>query len=88
LDRLQNQLQPMMSGDSAWQLVRSNNTKDLWRVQLNCDDQADVDASVDVVRGLDGSVVTLQPHRHTLEDTFMRLVQQSGSPVPATTSAS
>ena len=82
LDELQEQLQPMMSTDAAWQLVRSQATKDLWRVQLNCDDQADVDASVDLVRGMGGSIVTLQPHRHTLEDTFMRLVQQAGAPVP------
>jgi ABC-2 type transport system ATP-binding protein len=80
LEPLQEQLQPMMSADSAWQLVRSKDTNDLWRVQLDCDEQADVDASVDVVRSLDGSIVTLQPHRHTLEHTFMRLVQQAGSP--------
>ncbi|MFG0266977.1 MAG: ABC transporter ATP-binding protein [Rhodopirellula sp. JB055] len=79
LEPLQEQLRPMMSAESAWQLVRSKDTNDLWRVQLDCDEQADVDASVDVVRSLDGSIVTLQPHRHTLEHTFMRLVQQAGS---------
>ncbi|WDQ15254.1 ABC transporter ATP-binding protein [Rhodopirellula sp. P2] len=80
LETLQEHLQPMVSTDSAWQLVRSKESNDLWRVQLDCDEQADVDASVDVVRSLDGSIVTLQPHRHTLEHTFMRLVQQAGLP--------
>ncbi|MCC9658746.1 ABC transporter ATP-binding protein [Rhodopirellula halodulae] len=81
LETLQSELEPMMGSDAAWQLVRSSPDTDRWRVQLSCDDQSDVDATVDVIREYQASILMLQPHRHTLEDTFMQLVRQAHSPV-------
>ncbi|EMI55046.1 ABC transporter ATP-binding protein [Rhodopirellula sallentina] len=46
-----------------------------YRCRLLCADRAAVDQIVDRIRSADGSLIRLVPHRQTLEETFMRLVE-------------
>ncbi|WP_283435103.1 ABC transporter ATP-binding protein [Neorhodopirellula lusitana] len=47
------------------------------RCRMVCDDQDSINAIVDRLRQHQGSLIRLQPVRQTLEDTFMRLVNQA-----------
>ena len=47
-----------------------------FRCRFGCEHRAAVDEIVDRIRGAGGSLIRLVPHRHSLEDTFMRLVRE------------
>jgi ABC-2 type transport system ATP-binding protein len=46
-----------------------------YQCRFVCDQRAALDEIVDRIRGANGSLIRLLPHRHSLEETFMRLVQ-------------
>ncbi|EMI47239.1 ABC transporter ATP-binding protein [Rhodopirellula sp. SWK7] len=50
-----------------------------YRCRVLCSERAAVDAIVDRIRAADGSLIRLVPHRQTLEETFMRLVESPNS---------
>ncbi len=60
--------------DSVQWLAVSGQTQ---RCRMVCDDQDSINAIVDRLRQHQGSLIHLQPVRQTLEDTFMRLVNQA-----------
>ncbi len=47
-----------------------------YRCRLSCEHRAALDEMVDQIRGAGGSLIRLVPHRQSLEETFMRLVQE------------
>lgn len=66
----------------SFELESSELSRRRYRCRLTCGSRGALDAIVDRIRDADGSLVRLQPHRHTLEETFMRLIEsQEPSPV-------
>ncbi len=47
-----------------------------YRCHLSCEHRAGLDAIVDQIRDIGGSLIRLVPHRQSLEQTFMRLVHE------------
>lgn len=46
-----------------------------YRCRLVCPQRGALDEIIDRIRAAEGSLVRLQPHRQTLEETFMRLIE-------------
>ncbi|TWT65138.1 ABC transporter ATP-binding protein [Allorhodopirellula solitaria] len=77
LDRPAIIFQPAIEDSVVWvgEPLDVDNGRSRFRCRFLCEDRMAVDEIVDRLRGADGSLIRLVPHRQSLEETFMRLVQ-------------
>lgn len=68
-------LEPAISESVTWLGDPPTQNSTRYRCQLSCEHRAALDEIVDRIRGAEGSLIRLVPHRQSLEQTFMRLVQ-------------
>ncbi|MCM2373485.1 ABC transporter ATP-binding protein [Aporhodopirellula aestuarii] len=76
-DVLSQLLAPAISGSVQWlsEPIDLECSRSRYACRLLCHEQAALDEIVDRVRGTGGSLIRLLPHRQSLEETFMRLME-------------
>ncbi|MEM1226942.1 MAG: ABC transporter ATP-binding protein [Planctomycetota bacterium] len=70
---------PIHLADPPIRTLRHGDESADHRAEITGVNQADIDRLVDAIRAAGGSLMAMTPQRVTLEDTFMRLVQQAST---------